>query len=271
MKPVWCWLCGIAILALAPAASGQEVATVAATRGGSGAAVREAAGRRDAAGGGALNVAFYAGQFDTMIRQLALTDEQKAKLRDRTDTMNKEIDTFLSNSPAQITAARRGARRVEGAATRELAAAPARSLVVAKLQDDLQLLINEHQVLINEVLTPEQRLAWETYKLNRVVDARLQTLTLTDDQKDRVKSLVDATAQSLASLKDGKTIQNLQGQLFRKIVADVLTDRQVGKLMEGALPIPAATARGAETRPARTRPDGATRRAATPPPNPGMP
>jgi hypothetical protein len=123
---------------------------------------------------------------------------------------------------------------------------PAGNSTVLKLQDDLQLLANEHQVLINQALTPEQRLDWETYKLHRVLDPRLQNLGLSDDQKDKVKALVDSTAKALAALTDGKTVQALQGRLFRKLIADVLTDAQIGKLIEGPLPVQGAAAgRGA--------------------------
>jgi len=119
---------------------------------------------------------------------------------------------------------------------------------VLKLQDDLQHLVNEHQVLLNQVLTPAQRVDWETYKLQRVLEPRLQALGLTDDQKDKVKALVDNTAQALAALTDGKTVPTLQGQLFRKLIADVLTDAQIGKLIEGPLPVQGAAAtRGAVT------------------------
>ena len=120
--------------------------------------------------------------------------------------------------------------------------------------------------MINQALTPEQRLAWESFKLHRVLDPRLRPLALTDDQQTKVKTLVDAVAKSLAELKDGKTVQTLQGQLFRKIIADVLTDNQVGKFMEGALPV-----QGAATRGAGVNVGGPTRGATTAPAIEGMP
>ena len=196
------------------------------------------AGRGAAPAALALNRAFYATELDTMAQQLPLTDDEKARLRDKIDTMNKEIDTFLQNAQAQIAAARRGARGAGGAAGRGgVGVVLNGNPTVTKLQDDLQLLANEHQVLINQVLTPAQRLDWETYKLHRVLDPRLQSLGLTDDQQDKVKSLVDNTAQALAALAEGKTVQALQGQLFRKLIADVLTDAQIGKLIEGPIPV----------------------------------
>jgi hypothetical protein len=231
MKHVLYLLAAVILLTHAPAALAQA-----------------AAAGRGAAQATALNLAFYTSEFDIMSQQLTLTDDQKSKVQDKIATMNKEIDAFLANAPAQIAAARRGARGAGGAGGRGAAAttAPANpNPAVLKLQDDLQTLVNVHQVLINQVLTPEQRLAWESYKLHRVLDARLQPLGLTDDQKDKVASLVEAAAKSLADLSDGKSIQPLQGQLLRKIFSDVLTDTQLGKYMEGTLPIQGAAARGA--------------------------
>ena len=225
MKHPCFWLVVLILLAHAPVALGQA-----------------AAAGRGAAQTTALNLAFYTGEFDVMNQQLTLTDDQKSKLQDKIATMNKEVDTFLANAPAQIAAARRGAR---GAASRGATAPANPNPAVLKLQDDLQTLVNVHQVLVNQVLTPEQRLAWESYKLHRVLDPRLQPLALTDDQHDKVKSLVDAAAKSLADLADGTSIQSLQGQLLRKIFSDVLTDNQLGKFMEGALPVQGAAARGA--------------------------
>jgi hypothetical protein len=250
MKLIRNSLCVIMLCCIIPAGWGQA----APAGGGGGAAAGAAGAGRGGAGAVTLNRAFFAGEFDTMAQQLVLSDEQKPKLRDKIDTMNKEIDTFLSNAPAQIAAGRRGARgaagRGAGAAGRAGGGTNAGTATpnpaIAKLQDDLQLLINEHQVLINQALTPEQRIAWETYKLNRVLDPRLQPLALTDDQKDRIKALVDFAAQSLAALTDGKTVQTLQGQLFRKIIGDVLTDAQASKFVVGTLPVQGGgAARGA--------------------------
>ena len=67
-----------------------------------------------------------------------------------------------------------------------------------------------------------------------------------EHEQDKVKALVDSTAKALAALTDGKTVQALQGRLFRKLIADVLTDAQVGKLIEGPLPVQGpAVGRGA--------------------------
>jgi len=254
----WLW---VAVLLASAAVASSPVALAAgpAGRGGGGAGgggaggvgLGAGAGRGGAAATVALNRAFYATELDTMAQQLTLTDAEKAKLQDKIDTMNKEIDTFLQNVQPQIAAARRGARGAGGGAGRGgvgVGGVLATNPTVLKLQDDLQLLANEHQVLINQVLTPEQRVDWETYKLHRVLDPRLQALGLTDDQKDKAKALTDSTAQALAALTDGKTVQALQGQLFRKLIADVLTDAQVGKLIEGPLPVQGAAAgRGAGT------------------------
>jgi len=248
---------GLAAGQVGPAA-GLPAAAGAAAPGGAGPG-GAGAGRGGAAGVIALNRAFYTTEFDTMNQQLKLTDDEKTKLQEKVDTMNKEIDQFLQGAQPQIQTARRGARGGAGARGAAGAGAGARgpggaggpaadgrgagaaalagNPMVLKLQDDLQTLINEHQVLINQALTPEQRVDWETYKLTRVLDPRWQNLGLTDDQKDKIKAMVDDTAKQLAALTDGKTVTELQGKLFRKIMADVLTDAQMGKMMSGTVPV----------------------------------
>jgi Spy/CpxP family protein refolding chaperone len=247
MKRCSGWLGAMVLLALASGTLGQAAGGGAGVRGNTAAP----AGARGGAAGSALNLAFYADEFNIMTQQLTLTDDQKARLQDRITTMNREIDTFLSNVPSQIAAGRRGARSGVATGRGGSGGAPLLNPAVVKLQDDLQLLINEHQVLIDQALTPEQRLAWEGYKLHRVLDPRLRSLALTDDQQDKIKALFDAAAKSLAELKDGKMVPTLQGQFFRKIISDVLTDTQVAKFMQGALQVQGSAARGAATAPAR--------------------
>ncbi|HEY4329986.1 MAG TPA: hypothetical protein VGN88_09640 [Phycisphaerae bacterium] len=273
------WIHGLTIttilaassLAIAQGARGGRGRGTAAAPAAGGTAPVPAAGRAGAGRGGAaaqalpaLNLAFYSAQFDTMTAELTLTDDQKTKVHDKVDTMNKEIDTFMAGAPAQIAAARggRGARGGAGRAGRGAAAvqppAPGATTAtgmlvqgqagmnpaVIKLQDDLQALINEHQILINKELTPDQRLTWETYKLNRTLDQRAALLGLTDDQRDKVKPLVEDSAKALAALTDGKMVQDIQGKLFRKIVSDILTDAQIGKLLEGTLAVQPGAGRG---------------------------
>jgi hypothetical protein len=242
-------------LAAAPAAGaagGVGRGAAGAARGGAG-ANRAANGAVGTPGGMALNRAFYATEMETLAQQVTLTEAQRAKLLIKIDTMNREIDTFLQNAPAQIAAARgrgaagargagagRGGRAGRGANAAIPAARGGPNPMVLQLQDELQLLINQHQVLINQELTPEQRITWETYLLHRTLDPRILPLSPTDDQNDKIKTLIDKTANALAELTDGKTMGAIQGQLYRKLVADVLTDAQVGRLFQGALQVQGA-------------------------------
>ena len=79
-----------------------------------------------------------------------------------------------------------------------------------KRVDDFQTLINEHQIKIDAELTPDQRVTWETFKLERQIDPRMTLMGLSDDQKTKVKSLVDETAKSIAALTDGKEVEIAQ-------------------------------------------------------------
>ena len=218
-----------------------------------------AAARGPGVGGGqaaaALNREFYASEMETLVQVLPITDAQKAKLQEKVNTMNREIDTFLQDAPAQVAAARgRGGRGANpGRAGRGAATAPpvagTPNPAVVRLQDDLQQLIDQHQILIDQELTPEQRVPWENYKLQRILNPRLRPLSLTDDQQDKIRGLLEQTAAALAASADSKAFAALQGKLFRKIVADVLTDAQVSRFVQGALQVQ-GPGRGAQTAPA---------------------
>jgi hypothetical protein len=171
---------------------------------------------------GGLTLAFYTDQYNTMVQQLSLTEEQKPKVKEKVDAMNTELEAFQQNAQGQ---GGRGARGRGGQAQADL----------VKRVDDFQTLINEHQIKIDAELTPDQRVTWETFKLERQIDPRMTLMGLSDDQKTKVKSLVDETAKSIAALTDGKEVETLHGKLVRRLVADVLTPEQAAKLLQGPL------------------------------------
>ena len=177
-----------------------------------------------------------------MVQQLNLTDDEKPKVNYAVDTMNKEIDTFMQNAQGQM--AGRGGRGGGRAARADAVAAGAggggaadatggQQAVMAKLQDDLLLLVDGHQIKIDAELTPEQKVTWETFKMNRLLQPRIALLSLTDDQQQKVKGLVDDTVKAMVALTDGKDVQTMNGQLYRKLVGDILTETQAAKLLEG--------------------------------------
>ena len=201
--------------------------------GGGGANGGAAAGRGGPAAMG-LDVNFYTNEYDTMLQQLTFSDEQKTKVKAQVDAMNSELQTYVQNNQAQLGRGRgRGARGAAGAN-----GAGAMTAQVQAFVDGYQQIADGHQLKIDAELTADQRVQWETFKLNRVLDPRLQFVGLTDDQRDKVKGLVDDTAKAIVALTDGTEIETLEGRLVRKVVGEVLTEPQAAKLLnEGTGPM----------------------------------
>jgi hypothetical protein len=183
-----------------------------------------------------IDTNFYTTEFDIMSQQLTLTDDEKTKVKDKVDTMNTELQTYVQNNMAQLGRGR-GGRARNGAAAAGGAGATAGApgdLTPAQIKfaEDYLQIADGHQVKITAELTPDQRVQWETFKLNRVLEPRLRPVGLTDDQKDKVKAIVDDTVKQMLALTDGKDIETLEGRLFRKVVSDVLTESQAARLLD---------------------------------------
>src|SRR5262249_10886744 len=109
------------------------------------------------------------------------------------------------------------------------------------IQADATKLVAEYQAKINAELTLDQREQWETSKLRRVVMQRLGMLDLTDDQKSRIEEMIKESGKAIAAIKDPKdttTATVITGKLTKKIVAEVLSEEQAGKLvLPGPVPM----------------------------------
>jgi hypothetical protein len=185
-----------------------------------------------------LNIPFYQNEFTIMSQQLTLSDDAKPKLQEKVNTMNAELQTFLQNSMANLGGGVRGNRAGRGrggaGATPQPAADTSGQLTPEqiKIRDDFQLLADQHQLKIDSDLTDDQKLSWESYKLNLWLKPHLNGLQLSDDQKDKVRSYVTDTAKAIIALTDGKDMETLEGRLFRKIIADILTEPQAAVVMQ---------------------------------------
>ena len=179
-----------------------------------------------------INTNFYTNEYDLMSAQVTLTDDQKPKVKARVDAMNSELQALLLTvqnvTPAAGGFGGGGGGRGGAPAATSAPLTPEQ----VKARDDYRFLADQHQVKINSELTDAQKLQWETYKLNTLLDPKVATLSLTEDQKSKIKVLVAETAKSLAAMTDAKEIDLQEGKLIRKVVAEVLTEPQAARLFE---------------------------------------
>jgi hypothetical protein len=182
-----------------------------------------------------INTAFYTNEYELLAAQVTLTDAQKPKVRARVDAMNSELTALLNALPSPAPAGRGGPGGFGGGAApggRGATASPALTPEQVKARDDYRFAANQHQVRINSELTEPQRVQWETYKLNTLLEPKTATLNLTDDQKEKIAHLVAETATALAAMTDARDIDTHEGKLVRRVVAEVLTDPQAARLFE---------------------------------------
>ena len=102
---------------------------------------------------------------------------------------------------------------------------------MAKMATDRDALQAKGDPSIDSVLTPAQKAKWEAFKLQRAIDARLNMLQLTDDQKAKIKALVATAGTALGDAADAKAMSDIKGKLVKQIVADVLTTDQAARLV----------------------------------------
>ncbi len=172
-----------------------------------------------------------------MQAQLTLSAEQKPTIQTKVITMNSELQSFIQN--AQRTtgvaggagAARGGRGAAPVAPWRRRWRAPGTlgttlTTQQLKLRDDFLTLANGHQVKINAELTDDQKLQWETYKINYWLAPHLSGISLSEDQKDKIKTLVEDTAKATGKAADAAEIETQLGRLYRKIMGNVLTEPQ---------------------------------------------
>ncbi len=205
--------------------------------GGAGGGRRQGGGGAAGGGGGGRNFGRNmfnpnANQLEQMERELKLTDDQKVKLKQKVEDMNKELadlqEDMFSRMRENFGRNAGGAGAADGEARKKI------EEQAKKYREEYMTLVGEHQAKINAELTPEQRLTWEASKIKRAVTLRLGMLELTDEQKAKVETLAQAAAKDLIALKDQKdqkAIAEIHGRLVKKLIADVLTEEQAGKVV----------------------------------------
>lgn len=193
-------------------------------------------------GGQASPIAQYLNQYELMVQQLNLSEEQKPRLKEKVDLMVTELQQYMQNAPDTGAAGRAGGAGGGagpgggGRAGRGGRGGPL-SAQALKTREEVRQLANEHQVRINAELTLDQRYAWEIYKINRLLVPRLEPLALSEEQNGRVKAATDETVKALIALTDGKEMPILHGRLYQKVIGTVLTEEQAAQLMESPLPM----------------------------------
>jgi Spy/CpxP family protein refolding chaperone len=175
----------------------------------------------------------FASQFQQMSRSLTLNAEQKAKVKEQIDSLDRELESFRAAAVKKSREAIAAIEATDGADRDKLRAQLAEQQ--KKASDDYQNLIMTRQAEINAGLTPEQRLGWETFKLTHAIYPRLG-FDMTDAQRKQIRQLIDDAAKQLVDAKDSAQVLAINGKLVRKLVGDILTEEQAARLFSAAPP-----------------------------------
>jgi len=237
---------GLAIAGVVLLGSGSVLGQAAASRPAKAPAATMQGG--GAGGGGAAINGPFAAQMQQMTRNInKLSADQRTRLRALIDAMNKELEEFRDAAVKKSKEAIAVIDSKDGAPRDALRTQLEQEQ--KKASDDYLKLVMSHQNAINALLTPDQRVNWETYKLNHAIWGKLGN-DVTDGQRKQIKDLIDAAAKELATTKDGPAVLAINGRVVRKLVGEVLTEEQAARVFNagppaltglGAIPGPKAT------------------------------
>ncbi len=160
-------------------------------------------------------------EFNALIATVSPTDQQKNKLKKEYEVYQQDIQSFRDDAGEQLHEQSEDNRRQ----------------ILLTLNTQWEKVVGEHYAAVNAILTKDQRVKWQTVRLNGAIMARLSGITLSSQQTEDMKKLVDAAAETLASLdaKDVKSVAVQQGKVLRDVMMNVLTDEQ---LSQSFLPTP---------------------------------
>ena len=154
-----------------------------------------------------------------------LTDDQKTQLKTKTDAMVQALTDLGTDQRDKITAARQNTNMQDPDA---LAAFQAQ---IQKLTNDRTALTDKSMMDVESVLTADQKAEWESHLLSQQVTTRLTIAALTDDQKTKLDAAVKDTGKLLAAVTDPKDKPGIIGKFWKKVVAEILSDDQLSKLL----------------------------------------
>ena len=184
------------------------------------------------------------GQLADMVRECKLSDEQQAKLVQAVADARTEAEAWQKTNAAKLEAFRKAIQAAQDAGDQEATKKAYGDIMF--LREESRAMMTKHQNTIAAILTPEQKVIWQGYRLFVDVVADLKAIVkLTDEQAPKVRPLCEEAAQDLAAIKDEgeeglKARMAVQKKLLTGIKEKILTPEQ-RTVFEARLAPPAET------------------------------
>src|SRR4051812_25838513 len=128
-------------------------------------------------------------QFSSMVKALQLSADQQAKIKTLCEDLVTQTDSFRETVGKQVRDDQATAYTRNGDERTQLLKQLRESYV--KSRETYNKLVSDCQARINAELHPEQRLAWERFKLFAATNQRFAALYLTEAQRAQVAALLD--------------------------------------------------------------------------------
>jgi Spy/CpxP family protein refolding chaperone len=187
------------------------------------------------------------GQLADMAKECKLSDEQQAKLLQVATEANAEIQQWQKTNADKLEAFRKAVQAAQESGDQE--AMKKAYTDIMSLREESRALMMKHQNAIAAILTAEQKVAWQGYRLFVDVVSDLKGIVnLTDEQAPKVRPLCEEAAKDLTAIKDEgeagmKARMAVQEKLLTGIKEKVLTPEQrtmlEAKLAPPEMPAPA--------------------------------
>lgn len=168
-------------------------------------------------------------EFDLMVRELKLTAEQQAKVGEKFQAMEKALADWDKENLARFEKIEEAIENARKAGNSD----EVQRLFQQKtdLKDERAKLAEKFMREILALLTPEQQLEWEGFKLYQQMVARYKALKLTDDQLVKLRELCRQSAKEETATRDKDgNVATVRAKLIKDIREQVLTQEQRDKL-----------------------------------------
>ena len=168
-------------------------------------------------------------EYDLMVRELKLTEQQQADLKVKVKAKEDAAAAWDAANAEKLKAAEDAAKAARGANDPAAKKTAAENLKALRTQRDEATATASAAILT--VLTPEQRAAWEAFKLYGTVVGRYKKLTLTEEQQAKIKAACAVASKELEENQgDDKSAKKARTEINNKlrwaIEAVILTPEQ---------------------------------------------
>lgn len=167
-----------------------------------------------------------------MTKVLALNDDMQAKVKAKVDAGKAAMDKWatdnkdkMDQNQKDMKAAREASDKAAGAKAQEAQKA---------LEADRAKLMWDSQQDTLSLLTPEQRLTWQSYVVAKGAKTMFAKVELTDAQNAKIDELSKDAGKQVVDAKDAKAVNEIQMKFSKSVRETVLTDDQRAKLGKGA-------------------------------------